>query len=305
MKKTLIVGTVAYDDIETHKGSSGKILGGAGTYIALATAHFKTKSAIVSVVGGDFETKHLRLLESKGIDISPIEIVSKGKTFYWKGKYHKDMNKRDTISTQLNVLAEFNPVVPEEFKSAEIIILGNLHPLVQTSVLDQITIKPECIILDTMNFWMDNFIEKLSAVISRVDVLVINDEEAKQLSGKESLFSAAEEILNLGPKYVIIKKGEHGAMLFGENQFFTSPAYPIKEVIDPTGAGDTFAGALGGYLSESSDLNFETLKSAIAYGTVMASFCIESFGTRAMEGLKKDKVLERLRNFKKFTTYSL
>jgi sugar/nucleoside kinase (ribokinase family) len=305
MKKTLIVGTVAYDDIETHKGSSGKILGGAGTYIALATAHFKTKSAIVSVVGGDFETKHLRLLESKGIDISPIEIVSKGKTFYWKGKYHKDLNKRDTLITQLNVLAEFNPIVPEEFKSAEIIILGNLHPLVQTSVLDQITTKPECIILDTMNFWMDNFIEKLSAVISRVDVLVINDEEAKQLSGKESLFSAAEEILNLGPKYVIIKKGEHGAMLFGENQIFTSPAYPIKEVIDPTGAGDTFAGALGGYLSESSDINFETLKSAIAYGTVMASFCIESFGTSAMEGLKKDKVLERLRNFKKFTTYSL
>lgn len=305
MNKTLIAGTVAYDEIETSKGSSGKILGGAGTYIALATAHFNSKSAIVSVVGGDFKKRYLNLLESKGIDISSIEIITKGKTFYWKGKYHKDWNKRDTLSTQLNVLAEFRPVVPEEFKSAEIVILGNLHPLVQTSVLNQIIKKPKCIILDTMNFWMDNSLTELLEVISRTDVLVINEEEAKQLSQQESLFTAADEILKMGPKYVVIKKGEHGAMLFGDSQFFTSPAFPVKEVIDPTGAGDTFAGGFGGYLSESTVINFETLKSAIAYGTVMASFCVEKFGTVAMENLKKKKVLERLKAFKKYTAYSL
>jgi|TARA_B110000914_G_scaffold132444_1_gene115744 sugar/nucleoside kinase (ribokinase family) len=305
MNKTLIVGTVAYDEIETSKGSSGKILGGAGTYIALATAHFNSKSAIVSVVGGDFKKRYLNLLESKGIDISSIEMITKGKTFSWKGKYHKDWNKRDTLSTQLNVLAEFRPVVPEEFKSAEIVILGNLHPFVQTSVLNQIIKKPKCIILDTMNFWMDNSLTELLEVISRTDVLVINDEEAKQLSQQESLFTAADEILKMGPKYLVIKKGEHGAMLFGDSQFFTSPAFPVKEVIDPTGAGDTFAGGFGGYLSESTVINFEILKSAIAYGTVMASFCVEKFGTMAMENLKKEKVLERLKVFKKYTAYSL
>ena len=305
MKKTLIVGTVAYDDIETHKGSSGKILGGAGTYIALATAHFKTKSAIVSVVGGDFETKHLRLLESKGIDISPIEIVSKGKTFYWKGKYHKDWNKRDTLATELNVLADFNPIVPKEFKESIIVVLGNLHPIVQGAVLDQLSKTPEYIILDTMNFWMDTALLELQKIIARVNIIVINDEEAMQLSGKESLFAAAEKILKLGPKYVVIKKGEHGSMLFGDGQFFVTPAYPVKEVIDPTGAGDTFAGGFGGYLSEQDELSFENLKNAIIFGTVMASFCVESFGTSSMETLKKEEVLDRLRNFKKFTTYSL
>jgi sugar/nucleoside kinase (ribokinase family) len=203
------------------------------------------------------------------------------------------------------VLAEFRPVVPEEFKSAEIVILGNLHPFVQTSVLNQIIKKPKCIILDTMNFWMDNSLTELLEVISRTDVLVINDEEAKQLSQQESLFTAADEILKMGPKYLVIKKGEHGAMLFGDSQFFTSPAFPVKEVIDPTGAGDTFAGGFGGYLSESTVINFEILKSAIAYGTVMASFCVEKFGTMAMENLKKEKVLERLKVFKKYTAYSL
>ena len=305
MKKTLIVGTVAYDEIETPKGSSGKILGGAGTYIALATSHFNSKSAIVSIVGGDFEEKYFNLLESKGIDISPIEKIAKGKTFYWKGKYHNDWNKRDTLSTQLNVLAEFSPVVPEEFKNSEIVVLGNLHPLVQTSVLDQMENKPECIILDTMNFWMDNSLSELKKVISRVDVLVINDEEAKQLSEAESLFTAAEEILKMGPKHVVIKKGEHGAMLFGESQFFTSPAFPVKEVIDPTGAGDTFAGGFGGYLSESKKINFETLKTAIVYGTVMAYFCVEKFGTESMENLKKVEILERLAAFKKYTAFSI
>ena len=304
MKKTLIVGTVAYDEIETVKGNSGKVLGGAGTYIALSCSHFKSNSSVVSVVGGDFEKKYLALLESKGVDISAIEIIKNGKTFYWKGKYHKDWNKRDTLATELNVLADFNPKVPEEFKRPDVLILGNLHPIVQGAVLNQLSKKPTAIILDTMNFWMDTALEDLTKIIKRVSVVVINDEEAMQLSGKETLFSAAEEILKLGPKYVVIKKGEHGAMLFGEDQFFISPAYPVKNVVDPTGAGDSFAGGLGGYLSEKSELSFENLKNGIVYGTIMASFCVESFGTQSMEMIKKEQIVSRLKKFKSFTNYN-
>ena len=304
MKKTLIVGTVAYDEIETVKGNSGKVLGGAGTYIALSCSHFKSNSSVVSVVGGDFEKKYLALLESKGVDISAIEIIKNGKTFYWKGKYHKDWNKRDTLATELNVLADFNPKVPEEFKRPDVLILGNLHPIVQGAVLNQLSKKPTAIILDTMNFWMDTALEDLTKIIKRVNVVVINDEEAMQLSGKETLFSAAEEILKLGPKYVVIKKGEHGAMLFGEDHFFISPAYPVKNVVDPTGAGDSFAGGLGGYLSEKNELSFENLKNGIVYGTIMASFCVESFGTRSMEMIKKEQIVSRLKEFKSFTNYN-
>ena len=304
MKKTLIVGTVAYDEIETVKGNSGKVLGGAGTYIALSCSHFKSNSSVVSVVGGDFEKKYLTLLESKGVDVSAIEIIKNGKTFYWKGKYHKDWNKRDTLATELNVLADFNPKVPEEFKRPDVLILGNLHPIVQGAVLSQLSKKPTAIILDTMNFWMDTALEDLTKIIKRVNVIVINDEEAMQLSGKETLFSAAEEILKLGPKYVVIKKGEHGAMLFGEDQFFVSPAYPVKNVVDPTGAGDSFAGGLGGYLSEKDELSFENLKNGIVYGTIMASFCVESFGTLSMETVKKEQIVSRLKKFKSFTNYN-
>ena len=304
MKKTLIVGTVAYDEIETVKGNSGKVLGGAGTYIALSCSHFKSNSSVISVVGGDFEKKYLALLESKGVDISAIEIIKNGKTFYWKGKYHKDWNKRDTLATELNVLADFNPKVPEDFKRPDVLILGNLHPIVQGAVLNQLSKKPTLIILDTMNFWMDTALEDLTKIIMRVNVVVINDEEAIQLSGKETLFSAAEEILKLGPKYVVIKKGEHGAMLFGEDQFFISPAYPVKNVVDPTGAGDSFAGGLGGYLSEKSELSFENLKKGIVYGTIMASFCVESFGTQSMEMIKKEQIVSRLKKFKSFTNYN-
>jgi sugar/nucleoside kinase (ribokinase family) len=304
MKKTLIVGTVAYDEIETVKGNSGKVLGGAGTYIALSCSHFKSNFSVVSVVGGDFEKKYLALLESKGVDVSAIEIIKNGKTFYWKGKYHKDWNKRDTLATELNVLADFNPKVPEEFKRPDVLILGNLHPIVQGAVLNQLSKKPTAIVLDTMNFWMDTALEDLTKIIKRVNVIVINDEEAMQLSGKETLFSAAEEILKLGPKYVVIKKGEHGAMLFGEDQFFISPAYPVKNVIDPTGAGDSFAGGLGGYLSEKSELSFENLKNGIVYGTIMASFCVESFGTQSMEMIKKEQIVSRLKKFKSFTNYN-
>ena len=303
MKKTLIVGTVAFDEIETPKENSGKILGGAATYIGLSSAIFESQASIISVVGGDFDQKYLDLLSSKGLNISSIEVITKGKTFYWKGKYHKDWNKRDTLNTQLNVLADFNPVLNEQNSSSEIIVLGNLHPAVQSTVLNQISSESRCVILDTMNFWMDNSLEELLKVIAKANIIIINDEEALQLSGKNTLFNAAEEILKMGPKHVVIKKGEHGAMLFGKNEFFTIPAYPVKKVKDPTGAGDTFAGGFAGFLSQNNDLNFETLKLAVVHGTVMASFCVEGFGTSQMENLSKEAFQNRLKEFKKYTRY--
>jgi len=303
MKKILIIGTVAYDEIETTTGSSGKILGGAATYIGLSASLLNSKSSIISIVGGDFEYKNLKLLKLKGINTDSIEIVPKGKTFYWKGKYHKDWNKRDTLNTQLNVLADFNPAISEENKKAEIIVLGNLHPEIQNTVLDQVNVSEKCIILDTMNFWMDNALPELMKVIKRVDIIIINDEEALQLSKKDTLFAAANEILSFGPKQIVIKKGEHGAMLFDESQFFTVPAFPVKKVIDPTGAGDTFAGGFAGYLSQLDNINFEEMKLAVVHGTVMASFCVEGFGTSVMESLEKETTNNRLKEFKNFTRY--
>jgi sugar/nucleoside kinase (ribokinase family) len=303
MKKILIIGTVAYDEIETTTGSSGKILGGAATYIGLSASLLNTTASIISIVGGDFEHKNLKLLKLKGINTDSIEIIPKGKTFYWKGKYHKDWNKRDTLNTQLNVLADFNPVVSEENKKAEIIVLGNLHPEVQNTVLDQVNVSEKCIILDTMNFWMDNALDELMKVIKRVDVIIINDEEALQLSKKDTLFAAANEILSFGPKQIVIKKGEHGAMLFDESRFFTVPAFPVKKVVDPTGAGDTFAGGFAGYLSQLDKINFEAMKLAVVHGTVMASFCVEGFGTSVMESLEKETTNNRLKEFKNFTRY--
>ena len=303
MKEILIIGTVAYDEIETTTGSSGKILGGAATYIGLSASLLNSKSSIISIVGGDFEYKNLKLLKLKGINTDSIEIVPKGKTFYWKGKYHKDWNKRDTLNTQLNVLADFNPAISEKNKKAEIIVLGNLHPEIQNTVLDQVNVSEKCIILDTMNFWMDNALPELMKVIKRVDIIIINDEEALQLSKKDTLFAAANEILSFGPKQIVIKKGEHGAMLFDESQFFTVPAFPVKKVIDPTGAGDTFAGGFAGYLSQLDNINFEVMKLAVVHGTVMASFCVEGFGTSVMESLEKETTNNRLKEFKNFTRY--
>jgi sugar/nucleoside kinase (ribokinase family) len=303
MKKILIIGTVAYDEIETTTGSSGKILGGAATYIGLSASLLNSKSSIISIVGGDFEYKNLKLLKLKGINTDSIEIVPKGKTFYWKGKYHKDWNKRDTLNTQLNVLADFNPAISEENKKAEIIVLGNLHPEIQNTVLDQVNVSEKCIILDTMNFWMDNALAELMKVIKRVDIIIINDEEALQLSKKDTLFAAANEILSFGPKQIVIKKGEHGAMLFDQSQFFTVPAFPVKKVIDPTGAGDTFAGGFAGYLSQRDNIKFEVMKLAVVHGTVMASFCVEGFGTSVMESLEKETTNNRLKEFKNFTRY--
>lgn len=305
MNKLLIVGTVAFDAIETPFGKTDKILGGAGTYIGLSASHFNVESAIVSVVGGDFPQEYLDLLTAKNIDISGIEVVKEGKTFFWSGRYHNDMNSRDTLDTQLNVLADFKPVVPANFTASDVVMLGNLHPLVQSSVLDQLTAKPKLVVLDTMNFWMDCALPELLDVMKRVDVITINDEEARQLSGEYSLVKAAEKIHTMGPKYVVIKKGEHGALIFNDSNVFFAPALPLKEVFDPTGAGDTFAGGFAGYIAQSENVSFDNMKNAIIYGSTLASFCVEKFGTERMEKLSNEDVKSRLQQFKALTHYDI
>ncbi|PIB33148.1 sugar kinase [Gaetbulibacter sp. 5U11] len=305
MSKLVIVGTVAFDAIETPFGKTDKILGGAATYIGLSAANFEVDQAAVSVVGGDFPQEYLDLLKNKNVDIEGIEIVKDGKTFFWSGKYHNDMNSRDTLATELNVLEHFNPVVPENYRDAEIVMLGNLHPLVQQGVLDQMTKKPKLAILDTMNFWMDIALDDLLAVIKNVDVITINDEEARQLTGEYSLVVAARKIHEMGPKYVVIKKGEHGALLFHDDHMFYAPALPLEEVFDPTGAGDTFAGGFAGYLASTGDISFENMKNAVIYGSTLASFCVEKFGTERMIDLNKDEVNNRLKEFKKLTHFDI
>lgn len=304
MSKLLIVGTVAFDAIETPFGKTDKILGGAATYIGLSASQFNIDSSIVSVVGEDFPQEYLDLLKDRNIDVSGTEIVKGGKTFFWSGKYHNDLNSRDTLDTQLNVLADFNPVVPENFKSPDIVMLGNLHPLVQLSVLEQIE-RPKLVVLDTMNFWMDNTWDDLMKVIAKVDALTINDEEARQLTNEYSLVKAARKIAEMGPKYVVIKKGEHGALLFHEEKVFFAPALPLEEVFDPTGAGDTFAGGFTGYLAHTGDISFENMKNAVIYGSNLASFCVEKFGTERMQDLNKDDVHERLEEFRALTQFQI
>ena len=305
MNKLLIVGTVAFDAIETPFGKTDKILGGAATYIGLSASFFKLKSAIVSVVGDDFPQEHLDLLTSKNIDISGIEIVKGGKTFFWSGKYHNDLNSRDTLVTELNVLADFQPKVPQDFKNSDVVMLGNLHPLVQSSVLDQMETQPKLVVLDTMNFWMDCALPELMEVIKRVDVITINDEEARQLSGEYSLVKAAAKIHTMGPKYVVIKKGEHGALIFQGKEVFFAPALPLEEVFDPTGAGDTFAGGFSGFITQSENISFENMKNAIIYGSNLASFCVEKFGTERMEHLQQEEVVNRLKQFKALTQFDI
>ena len=305
MNKLLIVGTVAFDAIETPFRKTDKILGGSAPYIGLSASQFGTASAIVSVVGGDFPETHLELLRQHNIDISGIEIISSGKTFFWSGRYHNDMNTRDTLSTELNVLSDFQPVVPSKFKDANVVVLGNLHPLVQSSVLDQVTNKEALVILDTMNFWMDNTLEDLMEVIKRVDVITINDEEARQLSGQSSLVAAARNIHEMGPKYVVIKKGEHGALLFSGDNVFFAPALPLEEVFDPTGAGDTFAGGFAGFLSKTNNFTFENMKKAVVYGSALASFTVEKFGTERISDLSSKEVFERLQMFKNLTQFDI
>jgi sugar/nucleoside kinase (ribokinase family) len=305
MSKLVIVGTVAFDAIETPFGKTDKILGGAATFIGLSASQFDIDSAVVSIVGGDFPQEYLDLLSSKNIDVSGIEIVKEGKTFFWKGKYHNDMNTRDTLVTELNVLADFKPVVPENYRDAEVVMLGNLHPLVQSSVLDQMTTKPKLVILDTMNFWMDSALDDLLKVIKRIDVITINDEEARQLTGEYSLVVAARKIHGMGPKYVVIKKGEHGALLFYNDNVFYAPALPLEEVFDPTGAGDTFAGGFAGYIAKTNNTSFENMKNAVIYGSTLASFCVEKFGTERMKTLSNDEVHKRLLQFKKLTQFEI
>jgi sugar/nucleoside kinase (ribokinase family) len=305
MGKLLIVGTVAFDAIETPFGQTDKILGGAATYIGLSASNFGVKSGIVSVVGGDFPQSHLDLLESKGIDTTGIEIKKEGKTFFWSGKYHNDLNVRDTLITELNVLADFNPVVPEKFKDAEFLMLGNLHPAVQMGVIKQMPKRPKLVALDTMNFWMDNTLDALLEVIKKVDVITINDEEARQLSGEYSLVKAAYKIHTMGPKYVVIKKGEHGALIFNDGNVFFAPALPLEEVFDPTGAGDTFAGGFIGYLTKTEDLSFNNMKKAVIYGSNLASFCVEKFGTEKMQNLTEEAINNRLLQFKDLTQFDI
>ncbi|MEN9322506.1 MAG: hypothetical protein RL699_286 [Bacteroidota bacterium] len=305
MNKLLIVGTVAFDAIETPFGKTDKILGGAATFIGLSASHFNVQSAIVSVVGDDFPQDYIDLLSNRNIDISGLEVVPGGKTFFWSGKYHNDLNSRDTLITELNVLADFNPKVPANFTDSDVVMLGNLHPLVQSSVLDQLTAKPKLVVLDTMNFWMDCALPELLDVIKRVDVITINDEEARQLSGEYSLVKAAAKIHQMGPAYVVIKKGEHGALLFHNEQVFFAPALPLEEVFDPTGAGDTFAGGFSGYIAQSDSITFENMKRAIIHGSNLASFCVEQFGTERMQTLTQAEVQNRLKQFKSLTQFDI
>ncbi|MDP4267462.1 MAG: PfkB family carbohydrate kinase [Bacteroidota bacterium] len=293
----LIVGTVAFDAIETPFGKTEKIIGGAATYIGLAASNFTNKVNLVSVVGNDFPQDAIEMMKKHNINTEGLQIIKDGKTFFWSGKYHNDMNSRDTLITELNVLADFNPVVPDSYQDCDFLMLGNLTPSVQLSVINQLKKRPKFIAMDTMNFWMDNALDDLKKVISKVDVLTINDEEARQLSGEYSLVKAAQKILKMGLKYLIIKKGEHGALLFDTKKVFFAPALPLKEVFDPTGAGDTFAGGFMGYLSATKDISFENMKRAIIYASALASFTVEKFGIERLLELNKKLINDRVRLF--------
>ena len=303
--KLLVVGTMAYDAISTPFGKVDKILGGAATYIGLCASRFDLNCGIVSVVGEDFENQHLNLLKNHGIDISGVEIVSGGTTFFWSGKYHDDMNTRTTLDTQLNVLENFKPKIPQHFKSPDFVMLGNLSPDVQLQALEQLNARPKLTVLDTMNYWMDHFRSGLDQVIEKVDVISINDEEARQLTGEYSLVRAAAQIHKMGPEYVVIKKGENGALLFHDHEIFSAPALPLEEVIDPTGAGDSFAGGFIGYLTQTGDISFNNMKLALIYGSAMASFTVEKFGTENMVSYSPIMMADRLKAFKELTTFEI
>lgn len=305
MGKLLVVGTVAFDAIETPFGKTDKILGGAATFIGLAAALYKAKTGIVSVVGDDFPEAYTELLQEKGIDTSGIEVVPGGKTFFWSGRYHNDLNRRDTLVTELNVLADFNPVVPEAFRNPDVLMLGNLHPEIQMDVIRQMRTRPKLSVLDTMNYWMDHTWDSLMDVIREIDVITINDEEARQMSGQYSLVKAAGMISAMGPDYVVIKKGENGALLFHEDRIFFAPALPLEEVFDPTGAGDTFAGGFAGYLAESGNLSFENMKNAVIHGSNLASFSVERFGTERLLEVQPGELSARLQQFRDLTQFDI
>jgi len=301
----LIVGTVAFDAIETPFGKTNKIIGGAATYISLAASYFTKQLSIVSVIGDDFPQDYIKLLKDRFINLDGLQIKKGEKSFFWAGKYHNDMNTRDTLITELNVLADFDPVVPENMKEPDFVMLGNLTPIVQKKVIDQLKKRPKLIVMDTMNFWMNVAWDDLIQTISMVDVLTINDEEARQLTKEYSLARAAQKILTMGPKYLIIKKGEHGALLFDENNMFFAPAIPLEEVFDPTGAGDTFAGGFIGFLDKTKNISFENMKRAIIYGSALASFTVEKFGTEKLLELNHKEIEERIQMFVGLVKFSV
>lgn len=302
--KLVSVGTVAFDAIETPFGKTDKIVGGACTYISLCASYFNNNPKLISVVGDDFPSEMIGLFHSKNIDTEGLQIKEGEKTFFWSGKYHQDMNSRDTIDTQLNVLETFDPVVPESYFDCDILMLGNLTPAIQLNVIKQLPNRPKLIALDTMDFWMQIALDDLLKVIKEIDVLTINDEEARLLSGESSLKKAANKILTMGPEYLIIKKGEHGALLFDKNNnIFSAPALPLEEVFDPTGAGDTFAGGFMGYLSSQEEINWQSMKKAIIVGSAMASFTVEKFGIERIKDLTQDEIDNRINQFREMTSF--
>lgn len=300
----VVVGSMAFDAIETPFGKSDKIIGGAGTYIAWCASNF-TPVKQISVVGGDFPQEELDTLTARNVTLEGVQIKKDEKTFFWSGRYHLDMNTRDTLVTELNVLADFKPVVPESYQDCEFLMLGNLAPAVQLSVIEQMKNKPKLVVLDTMNFWMDIAMDDLEKVLAKVDVLMVNDSEARQLSGDYSLVRAAKKIMSMGPQYLIIKKGEHGALLFHKNEVFFAPALPLEEVFDPTGAGDTFAGGFIGHIAKTKDISFENMKTAIIVGSAMASYCVEKFGTTRLRELTKADIDARLKEFVQLASFDI
>jgi sugar/nucleoside kinase (ribokinase family) len=301
----IVVGSMAFDAIETPFGKSDKIIGGAATYIAWSASNFYQPIKQISVVGGDFPQEELEQLEERGVDLEGVQIKKDEKSFFWAGRYHMDMNTRDTLDTQLNVLGSFEPIVPDSYQDCEFLMLGNLLPAVQMSVINQLKKRPRLVVMDTMNFWMETAMEELQEVLKKVDVLLVNDSEARQLSGQFSLVKAAREILKLGPKYLIIKKGEHGALLFHGNNVFFAPALPLEDVFDPTGAGDTFAGGFIGHLARTKDISFENMKSAIIVGSAMASFCVEKFGTTRLREITRNDIEARIQQFRDLVNFDI
>ena len=300
----LTVGTVAFDDIETPFGRAEKVIGGACTYISWAASYFVDDIRLTSIVGSDFPKDELIQLEQRGVNLEGLKIVENGKTFFWAGKYHENMNQRDTLVTDLNVLDDFDPVLPESYKDSKYIMLGNLTPDIQIQVVEQLT-APKLIVLDTMNFWMDVAMERLKIAIAKTNILTINDEEARQLSGEYSLVKAAEKIIEMGPEYIVIKKGEHGALLMSKDEIFYAPALPLMEVKDPTGAGDSFAGGLIGYLAKTDDISFDNIKRAVVHGSAMASFCVEEFSLGKLKNLSEHIIQDRLKRFVEITSFDL
>lgn len=301
----IVIGTMAFDAIETPFGKSNKIVGGAATYIAWSASNFTRPIKQISVVGGDFPNEEMKMLEARGVSMEGVQVKQNERSFFWSGKYHLDMNTRDTLDTQLNVLANFEPVVPDSYQDCEFLMLGNLSPHIQLSVIKQLEKRPKLVAMDTMNFWMETAMNDLEKVMAKIDVLIINDSEARQLSGQFSLVKAAKEIMKMGPKYLIIKKGEHGALLFYEDLVFSAPALPLEDVFDPTGAGDTFAGGFMGHIARTKDLSFDNMKRGLIVGSAMASFCVEKFGTTRLKEIHASDIERRIQQFKDLVSFDI